>query len=958
MRLLHTTEQTVKEFIHEALPRYAILSHTWEDEEVTLQDIDTGRAASKRGFIKVEDCCTYAKKYGDFDYVWIDTCCIDKTSSAELAEAINSMYRWYQEAEICYGFLADVSFEEEMSGCKWFTRGWTLQELIAPPNLLFLNKNWKALGTKTNLAEGISKWTGIPASVLKGTADIETLSIAQRMSWASARRTTRLEDEAYCLMGLFGINMPLIYGEGRRAFTRLQEEIMRTSDDHSILAWRAEDQGEGHGGLLATSSRAFRHSHDVLPSQDLNSVLHASTPLIITSKGIHLEVPFLPVGPGGLGLAILNCARLNKSNTTIAIYVKDVAFTLKYFERVWCDKLESVDLSTYRSAQHPLTSMIVRQPRLIRGRDLQTRRSGQLEGVRKFASRPSVGSDHLQSDSTGTESQQAIFEAARSGDMKILENCVTTLNVDALDIDGRTPLSHAAEGGYEEAVWFFLMQSTVKPDSKDEHGRTPLSYAAEKGHKAVVWLLLMRSDVLIHCVDAKGLTPLAFAAREDHLDVLDMILGQVRSRQELYDGDGRTPLSHASERGNIKTVNALLTRGNVEPDVADKEGRTPLYWAISHCRHDFITLLLGKGASLEGLLRNKGGLSSEHRLDFIQNVFQSRDVRIIALLLDHGVDIELLTPTGITVLAFAVEKSDYELARLLLDRGANVEVKDKTGSTPLMIAVQLRNVELVKLILQYNPNVESVNLVYLAIANRDYDILELLLQSNARTDRVIKSGKTALHLAASSGDFGTVQLLLRYQADHERTDNTGQTALHSAAGFGDPAIVSLLLEYGADLGVRDSRKEDALIHAVRHQRTDTARLLLERGANVETQDIFLQTPMHWAAKDGACDMIRLLHEFKADIEARDSMLLTPLLCAAGRGRVEAVELLLSYGANVDVKDEDGQSPLKVAVKNGDEHTREVLVSFAKENGVNLESPKGDSRRLVSKLKDTLRFSQT
>lgn len=367
------------------------------------------------------------------------------------------------------------------------TRGWTLQELIAPPTLLFLNKDWRELGSKSNLAESISKWTGIPISVLMGTANIETLSIAQRMSWASTRRTTRLEDQAYCLMGLFGINMPLIYGEDRRAFIRLQEEIMRISDDHSILAWRAEDQDEDHGGLLATSSRAFRHSGNILLSQGFNmsSALHASTPLTVSSKGIHLEVPFLPVGSGGLGLAILSCVQLNKSNLAVAVYVKDVSFTLKAFERVWCDKLESVDLGTYRSAQHPLTTMIVRQPLFLGRRGHQTRRSGPVQDVRKFVG-GRIDPDRMQSSLDSTSTQQTIFDAARSGDMKMLETAATTLNADALDEDGRTPLSHAAEEGHENAAWFLLMQPTVKADLKDERGRTPLSYAAEKGHNAVI----------------------------------------------------------------------------------------------------------------------------------------------------------------------------------------------------------------------------------------------------------------------------------------------------------------------------------------------------------------------------------------------------------------------------------------------------------------------------------------
>ena len=167
-----------------------------------------------------------------FDYIWIDTCCIDKTSSAELSEALNSMYRWYQEAEECYAYLADVPHNSinRATGVtgpswksRWFTRGWTLQELIAPLSVIFLNSEWQEIGTKSNLQRDISEITGIPSSFLLGD-DLRHASIAQRMSWASKRETTRIEDLAYYLMGLFGIYMPMLYGEGERAY-RLRRRL-------------------------------------------------------------------------------------------------------------------------------------------------------------------------------------------------------------------------------------------------------------------------------------------------------------------------------------------------------------------------------------------------------------------------------------------------------------------------------------------------------------------------------------------------------------------------------------------------------------------------------------------------------------------------------------------------------------------------------------------------------------
>jgi len=131
------------------------------------------------------------------------------------------MYRWYQDADVCYAYLADVPSKVNFSGSRWFTRGWTLQELIAPSKVIFFDEEWKELGTKASLRRSISDFTGIPGSILSDNDSLERLSIAQKMSWAAKRKTTRLEDRAYCLMGIFSINIPLLYGEGERAFLRL-----------------------------------------------------------------------------------------------------------------------------------------------------------------------------------------------------------------------------------------------------------------------------------------------------------------------------------------------------------------------------------------------------------------------------------------------------------------------------------------------------------------------------------------------------------------------------------------------------------------------------------------------------------------------------------------------------------------------------------------------------------------
>jgi hypothetical protein len=193
----------------------------------------------------------------------VDTCCIDKTSSAELSEAINSMFRWHEIATICYAYLTDVySYADspEFAKSRWFRRGWTLQELLAPSVLRFFNASWTYIGDRSQLSSVIVAITKIDIHYLDvglGTNEyriesIRSAPVARRMSWASERVTMRVEDMAYCLLGIFGVNMPMLYGEGGRAFVRLQEEILKESIDMTIFAsgygcnsWRAGGQQEG-----------------------------------------------------------------------------------------------------------------------------------------------------------------------------------------------------------------------------------------------------------------------------------------------------------------------------------------------------------------------------------------------------------------------------------------------------------------------------------------------------------------------------------------------------------------------------------------------------------------------------------------------------------------------------------------------------------------------------------------
>ncbi|KAK7996435.1 hypothetical protein PG989_004475 [Apiospora arundinis] len=294
MRLLNTNTLTLKFFLGENKPQYAILSHTWGNDEILFEDVSSGGLSQlaeespwsqeKESLAKVLGSCQLASRKG-YDWIWIDTCCIDKSSSAELSEAINSMFRWYEKSAICYAYLSDVYGQvsgQEMSCSRWFSRGWTLQELIAPPNVEFFSAFWEFVGDRNSKSVQIAEFSGIDDFILRhghhrrcayirdAKSDHVTKDLGEEgptanhtnyrndhLAYGEISHTTSEQSSTKCdcnggtyvgvpnlttLLArtrLFDVNMPLIYGEGSKAFSRLLREIAQISDDQSILTWQS-----------------------------------------------------------------------------------------------------------------------------------------------------------------------------------------------------------------------------------------------------------------------------------------------------------------------------------------------------------------------------------------------------------------------------------------------------------------------------------------------------------------------------------------------------------------------------------------------------------------------------------------------------------------------------------------------------------------------------------------------
>jgi hypothetical protein len=341
MRLISTTSYRFECFREPNIPRYTILSHTWAVEgEVTYADVSAhhkhhGERDLHRhpGYLKLRRFCEVARDHG-FVWCWLDGVCIDRSSCAEVSEAIACEWEWFRNAALCIVHLSDVptpmSLDQNGPNAithvpRWFARGWTLPELIAPANVQFYGASWQHLGSKYLLRATICALTGIDEHSLFA-ADLASVSVARRMAWAAGRTTARGEDAAYSLLGLFDVQIAVRYGEGgRRAFVRVQEEILRETEDHSLFAWRAPASREPAGewiGVLAESPANFapRRSgaaaaavaaavaaSEELPPGSLPPPYFVGEPHEVTNRGIKVHLPLLRDRGGGGVTAILNC---------------------------------------------------------------------------------------------------------------------------------------------------------------------------------------------------------------------------------------------------------------------------------------------------------------------------------------------------------------------------------------------------------------------------------------------------------------------------------------------------------------------------------------------------------------------------------------------------------------------------------------------------------------------------
>jgi ankyrin repeat protein len=743
------------------IPPYAILSHTWgrDEDEVTFKDWNDGISKSKSGYKKIQSCGEQAAKDG-LEYFWIDTLCIDKSSSAELSEAINSMYLWYEAADVCYAYLDDVPSKKSFLESRWFTRGWTLQELVAPEKVIFFDDEWNPLGSRVELRTSVSQCTGIPTTLLSGTENLDAFSVAQRMSWAARRQTKRIEDRAYCMLGLFDIQMPLIYGEGSTAFVRLQEEIMKISEDHSLFAWRSTDS---RCGCLATSPDSFSDSGNIILRSP--SVI-SNEPITTSSRGIHLDIPLVgdPCG-GGQGFAVLNCFERGSEDKAIALRVRDLEMIMERFERVHSYEFKQVEFNTLNESKTLIRRICIGKSRL--GRVQRTRAPmGSDKTSLQYINRWSGSANPTAFDAYST-----LLEAAKDGPEDAVWWHLTNkeTNVNAVDDGGLTAISHAAIRGSENIVRMLLGREGIDINIRDGLSGTALSYSASGGHEALVRLLLRTGKVT---TNPHG-RPLELAAANGHVTIVRYLIGvaniDLNSHMER-------PLLLAAGNGHKSVVEMLLQTGKVDVDVRDLRKQTPLLLAAKNGHEAVVRLLIGIS-----------------RVDLNSRCFQNQ-----------------------TPLAWAALNGHETVVKALLQtRGVDVDVRDTRNQTPLLLAAMNGHEAVVRLLI----GVSKVDLNSRCSENRTPLAWAALNGHETVVKALLQTGKVQVHspgtlnktslllpaddsdpqeplvLAAQNGHTAVVKLLLETDVLRPHVKNrSGKLALSQAVRNDHTEVIELFKE--------------------------------------------------------------------------------------------------------------------------------------------------------------------
>ncbi|KAF9875130.1 hypothetical protein CkaCkLH20_07396 [Colletotrichum karsti] len=1001
MRLINVKTRRLEQFhVADHVPPYAILSHTWgaDGDEISFSDIEHGPPDKEGpGRIKFDGCCRQAEK-DNLEYAWIDTCCINKDSSTELEEAINSMFRWYRKAELCYAFLADVASEDEgeFRSSRWFERGWTLQELLAPKVVEFYSQSWGPLGSKTDRSSAIEQITGIPVAFLTGT-ELHFASVAQRMSWASKRKTTKTEDLAYCLLGIFNISMKMLYGEEERAFLRLQEEILGNSElaDDSILAWdlridsdeRPETPSKtSFGGILAESPARFANCGNITYRENPTRTIEIAR--VHGHLGLRLILLLNKTETQTFGL--LNCSYTCDGERVIGIplcfaargetadeYMRPANHRAVLFSEPQPDTPRRLISVPMRPPSQKLPSKHRRfgfkiQDQIGDGLQLSdVEPHGRWERETSFI----ITGVDLQQDSTQRtwlRYRQTVKQAqdTRARDFVVMlelkvKDSRPSADCHLMTASAQTSLSAIATSALETTPYTFgnrdasngsyNLRANVSDGVLETHEIFSLTITSMPGPPAFTVDLtteLTRLDRHVNLLqsiqEANRIVPRIEALvapvqeKRKEVDELQAELKKVRQQLKRLEDQKR----QLSQKLNQSTKHL---DGLKKEDKSLRRRRDELYSDISTPE---LSAMFGN----ESAPRWHSAIVNEiaDRLpktdDATINEIKSKPQRVLmqAIATGHKPAVKFLitrvgnldfTDTrGRGVLSRAVIRGSVTMLKWLLSEGAKVNATDSQGLTALSQAALGDAEGEAKTLLDHNARIEhrdsdSRTPAIIAAQEDSCKVLTLLLKRGAKIEAKRK-GHTPLSTAVTFGSMNAARVLVAEGADIHATDQGGWTLLNQAVRRLKFEFVEFLLDERAliEAGGRDGWTP--LLEACGTNSERMVKLLLDRGANIEAPSSKAWTPITYAISRGYDQIVEILLERGANIEAptASSKKWTPLTYATFREKEKIVEILLQRDAKIDSTNAAKQTSLCIAAGNGSHRIAQLLV----EKGANIE----------------------
>ncbi|KAK0381196.1 hypothetical protein CLIM01_01435 [Colletotrichum limetticola] len=981
MHLINVHTRLLEEF-HADKPKYAILSHTWgpDKEEISFREIKQGDTDKPGiGTIKLEGCLRQAKTDG-LDYVWIDTCCIDKTNANELGEAINSMFRWYQEAKTCYTFLQDVpskdnpKWKSKFRKSRWFTRGWTLQELLAPSELMFYSSDWQALGTKLQLSEVVGDITGIPARFLLGASNLREASVAQRMSWASNRETKRVEDIAYSLLGIFNVVMSLIYGEGDGAFIRLQDTIINATTDDSILAWGLRPQitvadsrnrpRDFVGGILASSPAAFAGCGKVASRENRTPTIEGN----ILRGYLKLRIP-LHSDRSGVTYGLLSCRYDNDGREkVIGIPLSRIAPGESGGEYVRpknskTTMLPDVACDTPASSIHALASI---SPEETRVKDCRYGFSVEnifTEGLELIDVWPTecwdkdnaflyTGMDfHNESTQRTWARVRPAHSENDSNDFVLALELTSTkthsaAKCHAMIASRKTTLKKIAYAPLVEEYTFGNgsayngIMSVQAKVFRQRHGAGvhpvyAVNVVPQSSQPKSTVNLTSEIELLDHSVNVQSI----FRESQDTTPKLNKSISSIEAettaldsaKARLRDVQRQLEQLEAEKRDLVqkkeKSEKRLESSSRDKEKYASMEKKLLQTLSTAQRMHsasgekrasqwkDSVVTYLSEDLFKAKKKQNEAIQSMEDVLQrtFLQAVVKG-NIAAMQFLKDSLPSLDFNDSKGRGVLAWAIIKKNLSVVTWLIENGASVNAKDGYKRTPLNRAC-------------------SENFL---------PAVRLLLHRGAHTEDKDQDGRRPLHVAIRKDNILLTQWLLDRGADIEAKTETDETPLELAVSAKSVASINLLLDRGADLEAPGSYGATALCKAAKYDDShDSAvlRVLIDRGANIKARSKDKKwTPLHYAAAYGCTEAVELLLREGADATAKSSSSVTPLMSAAENRRNSGpLRSLIDHGSSNEVIESIGEELLASAARYGCAESVKLLLN----RGVSIESKDED-----------------